>query len=81
MRSHSLQNRTILVLRRGEEMNSDEQKSWLMSIEEAVVDATEASGLHAVDEVFAMHGARGIDDLSGDSYEQVFSELVRLASG
>lgn len=58
-------------------MNSDEQKSWLMSIEEAVVDATEASGLHAVDEVFAMHGARGIDDLSGDSYEQVFSELAR----
>ena len=51
-----------------------------LSIEMAVDEAIRVSGESAVKDAFSMFGAKGIDDLPEHSYEQVFSELTRLAS-
>lgn len=61
-------------------MDKGNKSDLRLSIEEAMVDAARVSGAFAVDEAFAMHGAHGIDDLPQGSYEQVFSELMRLIS-
>lgn len=61
-------------------MNSDERKSWLMSIEDAVFRTESVGEINRVREVFTMFRANSLDDLPENSFEQVFSELMLLAS-
>lgn len=61
-------------------MKQNRESDMRLSIEMAVDEAIRVSGESAVKDAFSMFGAKGIDDLPEHSYEQVFSELTRLAS-
>lgn len=61
-------------------MTTGEHINWRLSIEDVTEDAIAKSGIDAVRDTFAMHGAHSTDDLSGDCREQAFSDLMLLAS-